>query len=52
MRNNPKKTVEHYEVWVAMPLGKFSSIEVLPDMLIDRRSGNVLSPRPIGGVAA
>jgi hypothetical protein len=52
MRNNPRKTGEHYEVWVSMPLGKFSAIEVLPDMLIDRRSGNVLSPRPIGGVAA
>ena len=52
MRNNPKKTGEHYEVWVAMPLGKFSSIEVLPDMLIDRRSGAVLSQRVIGGIPA
>lgn len=52
MRTNPKKTGEHYEVWVSMPLGKFSAIEVLPDMLIDRKSGAVLSQRPIGGVPA
>jgi hypothetical protein len=52
MRTNPKKTGEHYEVWVSMPLGKFSAIEVLPDMLIERRSGAVLSQRPIGGVSA
>jgi hypothetical protein len=52
MRTNPKKTGEHYEVWVSMPFGKFSVLEVLPDTLIDRRSGAVLSPRPIGGVTA
>ena len=52
MRTNPKKAGEHYEVWVSMPLGKFSAIEVLPDMLIDRRSGAVLSQQPAGGVTA
>jgi len=52
MRTNPKKTGEHYEVWVSMPLGKFSSIEILPDMLIDRRSGAVLSQKSTGSVPA
>ena len=52
MRTNPEKSKEHYEVWVSMPWGKFTALEVLPDMLIDQRSGAVLSPRPIGGVAA
>ena len=52
MRTNPKKTGEHYEVWVSMPLSKFSSIEVLPDMLIERRSGAVLSQQSTGSVPA
>ena len=52
MKANPEKTGEHYEVWVSMPLGTYSAIEVLPDMLIDLRSGAVLSQRPIGGVPA
>jgi hypothetical protein len=51
MRANPEKSGEHYEVWVSMPWGNYSAIEVLPDMLIDQRSGAVLSQRPIGGVA-
>ena len=52
MRANPEKSGEHYEVWVSMPWGKFTALEVLPDMLIDQRSGAVLSPRPTGGVPA
>ena len=52
MRTNPEKSGEHYEVWVSMPWGKFTALEVLPDMLIDQRSGAVLSPRPTGGVPA
>jgi hypothetical protein len=52
MRTNPEKSGEHYEVWVSMPWGKFTALEVLPDMLIDQRSGVVLSPRPTGGVPA
>jgi len=51
MRANPKKTGEHYELWLSMPFGKFSAIEILPDMLIERKSGVVLSPRPIGCVS-
>jgi hypothetical protein len=51
MRANPKTTGEHYEVWLSMPFGRFSAIEVLPDTLIDRKSGVILSPRPIGGMA-
>ena len=52
MKANPEKTGEHYEVLVSMPLGNYSVIEVLPDMLIDQRSGAVLSQRSIGGVPA
>ena len=52
MRANPEKSGEHYEVWVSMPWGNYSAIEVLPDMLIDQRSGAVLSPRPTGGIPA
>ena len=51
MRTNPEKSGEHYEVWVSMPWGKFTALEVLPDMLIDQSSGAVLSPLPTGGVA-
>jgi hypothetical protein len=51
IKTNPEKSGEHYEVWVSMPWGNYSAIEVLPDRLIDQRSGAVLSPRPIGGVA-
>lgn len=50
MRASPKKTGEHYEVWVSMPFGNYSPIEVLPDMLIDLRSGAALSQPPLGGV--
>jgi len=50
MKSNPEKTRDHYEVWVSMPLGTYSAIEVLPDMLIDQRSGAVLSQQPAGGV--
>ena len=52
MRTNPEKSKEHYEVWVSMPWGEFTAIEVLPDMLIDQRTGAVLSQRPTGGVPA
>ena len=52
MKANPEKNCDHYEIWVSMPLGTYSAIEVLPDMLIDLRSGAVLSQRPIGGVPA
>ncbi|WAC04289.1 MAG: hypothetical protein OS112_07420 [Methanoregula sp.] len=52
MRTNPNKTGEHYEVWLSMPFGKFSAIEVLPETLIDLRSGVVLSPCPPAGGAA
>jgi hypothetical protein len=52
MKANPEKTGEHYEVWVLMPLGNYSAIEVLSDMLIDHRSGVVLLSRPMGGVPA
>ena len=52
MKANPEKNRDHYEVWVSMPLGTYSAIEVLPDMLIDLRTGSVLSQRPIGGVPA
>jgi len=50
MKANSEKTGDHYEVWVSMPLGTYSAIEVLPDMLIDQRSGAVLSQQPTGGV--
>lgn len=52
MRSHPEKTGEHYEVWVLMPMGNYSAIVVLPDMLIDHRSGAVLLQRPMGGVPA
>ncbi len=52
MKANPEKTGDHYEIWVSMPLGTYSAIEVLPDMLIDLRSGAVLSQQPTGGVPA
>jgi HSP20 family molecular chaperone IbpA len=51
MRTSPEKTGEHYEVWVAMPGGNYSSIEVLPEILKDKESGAVLSPQPVGGEA-
>ena len=44
MRNNPNLAGEHYEVWVLMPVGNYSVIEVQPDRLIDWRSGTVMSP--------
>ena len=50
VRNNPNPTEEHYEVWVLMPVGNYSVIEVLPDMLIDWRSGTVMSPLATRGV--
>ena len=50
MRNNPNQTGEHYEVWVLMPVGNYSVIEVQPDRLIDWRSGSVLSPLATRGV--
>lgn len=50
MKSNSEKTRDHYEVWVSMPLGTYSAIEVLPDMLIDQRSSAVLSQQPAGGV--
>jgi hypothetical protein len=43
MRSGPKRPGEHYEVLVAMPFGSYSAIEVLPDALIDRKTGNTLS---------
>jgi hypothetical protein len=52
IKANPEKNREHYEVWVSMPLGTYSAIEVLPDMLIDQRSGAVLSQQSAGGVPA
>jgi len=52
MKANPEKIREHFEVWVLMPLGNYSVIEVLQDILIDHRSGAVLFPRPMGGVPA
>ena len=52
MKANSEKNRDHYEVWVSMPKGTYSAIEVLPDMLIDQRSGAVLSPRSTGGVSA
>jgi hypothetical protein len=52
MKSNPEKNREHYEVWVSMPRGTYSAIEVLPDMLIDQRTGAVLSQQPPGGVPA
>lgn len=50
MRANPKMTEEHYEVWTSMPFGNYYAIEVLPDMLIDRRTGAALSQQHLGGV--
>ena len=50
MRNNPNPAGEHSEVWVLMPVGNYSVIEVLPDMLIDWRSGTVMSPLSTRGV--
>jgi hypothetical protein len=52
MRSGTRKTSEHYEVLVAMPFGSYSEIEVLPDTLIDRRTGAVLSHQPARSVTA
>ena len=50
MRNNPNPAGEHYEVWVLMPVGNYSVVEVLSDTLIDWRSGTVMSPLATRGV--
>ncbi|MDP2797979.1 MAG: hypothetical protein Q8N94_10795 [Methanoregula sp.] len=50
MRASPKKTVEHYEVWTSIPLNNYYAIEVLPDMLIDQRTGAALPQQLLGGV--
>ena len=50
MRNNPNPAGENYEVWVLMPVGNYSVIEVQPDTLIDWRSGTVMSPLATRGV--
>lgn len=44
MRSGSRKAGEHYEVLIAMPFGIYSAIEVLPDALIDRKTGITLSP--------
>jgi hypothetical protein len=51
MRASPRKTGERYEV-VVTTLGRHFAVEVLPDMLIECRSGAVLSPASTGGVPA
>ncbi len=48
MKNNPPKTLEHYEILVTT-LGKHFAVEVQPDQLVDNKNGAVLSQR-LGGV--
>ena len=52
MKDSPRKTGEHFEVWVVMARGGHYAVEVLPDMFIDMRSGAVISPQSVGGVTS
>jgi hypothetical protein len=49
MKNNPPKPGEHYEILVTT-LGKHFAVEVQQELLVDNRTGAVLTQRPLGGV--
>jgi hypothetical protein len=51
MKNDPK-TTDQYECWAALPFGKYYLIRVLPDTLVDMRSGEPIAQRPAWGVPA
>ena len=52
MTSSPLHTISRKMAKILNRSGNYSAIEVLPDMLIDLRSGAVLSQGPIGGLPA